>query len=771
MLIIPNYNTFGSRRVNSGGGGLETKFVIEVTIDDTDSSGDRDFDFRSQGPIGLQNYNIDWGDGNSDTGITTINKVHTYSANGVYDIKVDGVFGIDFRGIGLDKLKVTKLKNWGTNEAQLVSLYQAFYGCTNMVYEATDYPDLTNLDATNPNNLFFNNTFRDCNKLGRNADLSNWQNLNVITRAQHMFSGLRENPNINISGWDTSNMLRIGNMFVAVGFTTGDGVITAQNLDLTALDGISTSNRSIFENAKCTSIDVSGWTFNPATTHDFFRMFKRVRNLPSLDLSTWTNCKINLAQEMFAEMYETQTLNISNIDFSSCTSFRGLFNNNEDLTTITGLNEMSSSSVTNMRQMFRSCRVLQFTDTSNFDNTFTASSNTTLYGTFENVGVTTPTPPPNISQFDTSNVTEMYQTFQGSKFTSTLDLSGWDFSSATTMFRFMYLNDGITSIDATNWNISSALTNMQGAFRQSDLQSITFGSTSDFSGVTTFQNCFQSATSIASINFPNNADFSSVVAMTNFLSGSTQGMTIAEYDNFLLRFDATNSNAGMTLNMGTCQYTAGGAVAAARANIIARGNTITDGGGVFTNTYSLAFDGVDDYVSMGNPTSLQITGELTLSCWVKISGSTGSNQGFIYKDAAGAGRSYKLQLQGSTNLANFTIFNGGTAFHTYSTSTINDGNWHHIVAVYTPSTSVVVYVDGVAETTNTSSVPASIDNDPVPFELGRRADGVFYLQGSLDEVAVFNTALTSGNVTSIYNSGVPNDLTSLNPTAWYRMGD
>jgi len=191
----------------------------------------------------------------------------------------------------------------------------------------------------------------------------------------------------------------------------------------------------------------------------------------------------------------------------------------------------------------------------------------------------------------------------------------------------------------------------------------------------------------------------------------------------------------------------------------------------FPNTYSLAFDGVDDYVSMGNPTALQITGELTVSCWVKITGSTGSNQAFIYKDAAGAGRCYKLQLQGSTDLANFTIFNGGTAFHTYSTSTINDGNWHHIVAVYTPSTSVVIYVDGVAETTNTSSVPASIDNDPVPFELGRRADGVFYLQGSLDEVSVFNTALTPANVTSIYNSGVPNDISSLNPTAWWRMGD
>lgn len=557
----------------------ETKFVIEVTIDDTDASGNRDFQFYSQGSTGLQNYNIDWGDGNTDTGITTIAKTHTYSANGVYDIKVDGVFGIGFNITLLtNRRKVTKLKNWGTNEAQLLSLYQGFFSCENMVYEATDYPDLTNLDTGN--NLLLTNTFRSCYNLGLNADFSNWQNVGNILRAQNMFTGVFQNTNININNWDTSNMLRIGGMFSGVGNTGGAATITAQNLDLTSLDGVSTSNRSIFEGAKCTSIDVSGWVFNPATTHDFFRMFKRVRNLTSLDLSTWTDCHLNFAMEMFMDMYETQTIDISNIDFSSNTSCRSMFHGDDDLTTITGLNEMSGNSVTTMRQMFRNCRVLQFTGTSDLDNTFTASSNTDLYGTFENVGSITPTAPPNISQLNTSNVTTMYQTFGASKFTSNLDLSGWDFSSVTTMFRFMYLNDGITSIDATNWNISNALTNMQGAFRTSELQDITFGSTSDFSAVTTFQNCFNTSFFVTSINFPNNADFSSVTNMSGFINATTQAMTVAEYDNFLLRFDATNSNSGITLSMGTCQYTGGGAVATARANIIARGNTITDGGAV-----------------------------------------------------------------------------------------------------------------------------------------------------------------------------------------------
>ena len=49
------------------------------------------------------------------------------------------------------------------------------------------------------------------------------------------------------------------------------------------------------------------------------------------------------------------------------------------------------------------------------------------------------------------------------------------------------------------------------------------------------------------------------------------------------------------------------------------------------------------------------------------------------------------------------------------------------------------------------------------------------MNGSIDEVAIWNSALSSAAVTEIYNSGVPNDLDSLSnasdPTVWYRMGE
>ena len=41
----------------------------------------------------------------------------------------------------------------------------------------------------------------------------------------------------------------------------------------------------------------------------------------------------------------------------------------------------------------------------------------------------------------------------------------------------------------------------------------------------------------------------------------------------------------------------------------------------------------------------------------------------------------------------------------------------------------------------------------------------------IDEVALFNTALSASDITSIYNSGAPGDISSLNPVGWWRMGD
>ena len=187
----------------------------------------------------------------------------------------------------------------------------------------------------------------------------------------------------------------------------------------------------------------------------------------------------------------------------------------------------------------------------------------------------------------------------------------------------------------------------------------------------------------------------------------------------------------------------------------------------FTNTKSIALDGVDDFVDCGNPTSLQITGELSISAWFKTSST--SAQIIVGKDGETPNRSFLLFYSTASSTIKFAIFQGGSVNITTSTSTVTDGNWHHVLAV-NDGTNLKIYIDGSLEDTNVGG-GGSIDNTSAEFHIGKkeRATGDFF-NGVIDEVAVWNSD-QSANASTIYNSGVPNDISSLSPLSWWRCGD
>lgn len=193
----------------------------------------------------------------------------------------------------------------------------------------------------------------------------------------------------------------------------------------------------------------------------------------------------------------------------------------------------------------------------------------------------------------------------------------------------------------------------------------------------------------------------------------------------------------------------------------------------FVNTKSIALDGVDDYVDCGNDSSLQITGELSLSAWVKVSTSTSGANAIIAKDNLGS-RCFDLFAIGSAGTPRLLIWNSNSAYGVNATTDIKDNLWHHVVGVFSPSNSLKIYVDGVLEGTNSTSVPSSIDNDSVNVTIGGilSSSTIFFSYlGNIDEVSLFNTELSASDVTTIYNSGVPNDISSLSPVSWWRCGD
>ena len=183
----------------------------------------------------------------------------------------------------------------------------------------------------------------------------------------------------------------------------------------------------------------------------------------------------------------------------------------------------------------------------------------------------------------------------------------------------------------------------------------------------------------------------------------------------------------------------------------------------FSNTKSLVFDGVDDFVSCGSDASLQFSNTLTVSCWVK---TTTSGVGII------------AQRKGNTPTQEaFTITSSGEVrmnnnVRITASTSILDGNWHHIAFTYNTtiiSNNLKIYIDGSLDNSvNRTTVVGGTGSNTLYIGEFRGAN---FFSGHIDEIAIWNTELSASDITSIYNSGSPADLTSLSPLSWWRNGD
>jgi len=183
------------------------------------------------------------------------------------------------------------------------------------------------------------------------------------------------------------------------------------------------------------------------------------------------------------------------------------------------------------------------------------------------------------------------------------------------------------------------------------------------------------------------------------------------------------------------------------------------------NAHSLSFDGVDDGCSFSSTT---FSGAKSISAWVKFS-DVGSGVG-IASIIGGINNPYL-----AWNPSNKYIYwQDGTTNARYKnyTGTIDTSTWFHVMAIDNSSGSVgncTFYVNG-----NNLGTPAPTANSTNPGDftvqyIGRSSFGQ-YFPGVIDEVAIWNSDQTS-NVSSIYNGGSPDDLSSLSPLHWWRMGD
>ncbi|MGD0261571.1 MAG: immunoglobulin domain-containing protein [Verrucomicrobiota bacterium] len=153
-----------------------------------------------------------------------------------------------------------------------------------------------------------------------------------------------------------------------------------------------------------------------------------------------------------------------------------------------------------------------------------------------------------------------------------------------------------------------------------------------------------------------------------------------------------------------------------------------------------AFDGASSYIDFGSPSDLAFASNFTLTAWCLFSGGADNPRILSYGQDIG----YELLTVGTGTSRSFQLDCGSQYFDTPVNYTQNV--WYSVVAVVQNGTGYI-YVSGVL----VASSPVSTPSYPYDFQIGENAqNNTDYWGGSIDEVRLYNRALSSDEVAQLY---------------------
>ena len=169
------------------------------------------------------------------------------------------------------------------------------------------------------------------------------------------------------------------------------------------------------------------------------------------------------------------------------------------------------------------------------------------------------------------------------------------------------------------------------------------------------------------------------------------------------------------------------------------------------------FDGVDDYINMSNPSNLNFDASTSFSvvAWINHSkNNVGTYETvlakqqstvegyYLYRSVANRTTFY---VRAGTNVSNPRI-NG---------SDVDQTQWHFLVGVYDKTKNITsLYIDGDNKTDSREIETWGTISNSLDFLIGARSDGSQVFNGSIDEVAIFDRALTQNEILSLYNKSM-----------------
>ncbi|WP_052467157.1 choice-of-anchor D domain-containing protein [Psychroserpens damuponensis] len=164
---------------------------------------------------------------------------------------------------------------------------------------------------------------------------------------------------------------------------------------------------------------------------------------------------------------------------------------------------------------------------------------------------------------------------------------------------------------------------------------------------------------------------------------------------------------------------------------------------------SLYFNGSNDYVDMEDALNLNPSG-FTISAWIKRDAADSGTKSIVSKRNTSFSTGYDFRIL-NNNRINISWKNPNN--RTLSSSTaIPDNEWHHVSAIYN-GTTVKLYIDGVEDASANRSAPVQTDDSFFIAAAGKNAP-TQHFRGNIDEVRVWDTALTPTQLRFIMNQEI-----------------
>lgn len=193
----------------------------------------------------------------------------------------------------------------------------------------------------------------------------------------------------------------------------------------------------------------------------------------------------------------------------------------------------------------------------------------------------------------------------------------------------------------------------------------------------------------------------------------------------------------------------------------------------------LDFAGTNDVVIVPDSPALDITGEMSAFCWLRVplGHAPTENQGVIAKYQHGSGkdhqRSYSLIISQTNAYLGMAISDVGTfnaAGVLNSTTALDDGLWHHVGMSFKPSTYMRLFVDGQIVAEDTTSIVTGIFSGTADLWLGCQFNFTlpgFFLTSAMDEILLYDRGHSQDDATSLYYESISGSPRRLN---WIDFG-